>query len=73
MNPFHMFVRGGHMFIEMETFREIWSLVDLPKVKLLVEGLKMKMNKSKIARELWADRRTINMYIEGFTRKITKD
>lgn len=33
----------------------------------------MKVNKSQLAREMGVDRRTINKYLEGFSRKTTKD
>ena len=36
---------------------EINCLLDLPKLKVLVEELKLKINKSQIARELGVDRR----------------
>jgi transposase len=52
---------------------EIRSLFDLPKLKLLMENLKMKINKSKLARDLGVDRRTIHKYLEGFTRKQTRE
>lgn len=39
---------------------EINCLLDLPKLKLLVEELKLKENKSQIAQELGIDRRLID-------------
>ena len=62
-----------YMQIDIQTSVEIPSLVDLPKIKLLMENLKMKVNKSQLAREMGVDRRTINKYLEGFSRKTTKD
>lgn len=62
-----------YMQIDIQTSVEIRSLVDLPKIKLLMENLKMKVNKSQLAREMGVDRRTINKYLEGFSRKTTKD
>ncbi len=35
-------------------------------------NLKMKINKSQLARELNVDRRTIDKYLNGFTPKGTK-
>ena len=42
---------------------EISSLLDLPKLKFLVKELNLKINKSKIARELGVDRRLIDKYM----------
>jgi hypothetical protein len=39
-----------HMPININTDIEIKSLIDLPKLKILIENLKMKINKSKLAR-----------------------
>lgn len=63
------------MYIKMniQTELEIRSLVDLSKIKSLMENLNMKINKSQLAREMGVDRRTINRYLEGFTRKTTRD
>lgn len=36
-------------------------------------NLKMKINKSQLARELGVDRRTIDKYLKGFTPKKTKE
>jgi len=33
----------------------------------------MKINKSQLARELGVDRRTVDKYLDGYTRKITKN
>ncbi len=38
-----------HMQININTDIEIKSLLDLPKLKTLMESLKMKINKSKLA------------------------
>ncbi len=38
-----------------------------------MENLKMKINKSQLARELGVDRRTIQKYLDGFTRKTSRD
>lgn len=51
---------------------EVKSLTDLPNFKNLMENLKMKVNKSQLARELNVDRRTIDKYMNGFTPKGTK-
>lgn len=44
------------------------SLLDLPKLKVLIEELKLKVNKSQIARELGIDRRLIDKYMNGYTK-----
>jgi transcriptional regulator with XRE-family HTH domain len=62
-----------YMQMNIQTSVEIRSLVDLSKLKSLMENLNMKINMSKLAREMGVDRRTISKYIEGFTRKTTRD
>nr|WP_255260336.1 DDE-type integrase/transposase/recombinase [Bacillus cereus] len=52
---------------------EIKSLTDLSKFKKLMENLKMKINKSQLARELNVDRRTIDKYMNGFILQGTKN
>ena len=47
---------------------EIKSLFDLPKLKILMEELKLKINKSRIARELGVDRRLIDKYMNGYVK-----
>ena len=47
---------------------EIKSLLDLPKLKILMEELKLKINKSRIARELGVDRRLIDKYMNGYIK-----
>ena len=59
--------------LDIQTDFEIKSLTDLAKLKLLMENLKMKINRSQLARELGVDRRTIDKYIKGFTPKSTKN
>ncbi|MBY0134370.1 IS21 family transposase [Bacillus cereus] len=63
------------MYIKLNipTEIEIKSLTDLPNFKNLMENLKMKVNKSQLARELNVDRRTIDKYMNGFTPKETKN
>ncbi|OUB72403.1 hypothetical protein BK750_07960 [Bacillus thuringiensis serovar jegathesan] len=62
------------MYIKLDipTEFEVKSLTDLPNFKNLMENLKMKVNKSQLARELNVDRRTIDKYMNGFTPKGTK-
>lgn len=47
---------------------EVESLLDLPKLKVLIEELKLKINKSQIARDLGVDRRLIDKYMNGYTK-----
>lgn len=58
--------------VNIQSDFELKSLLDLPKLKLLMENLKMKINKSQLARDLGVDRRTIDKYINGFIPKRTK-
>ncbi|MCM3025255.1 IS21 family transposase, partial [Weizmannia ginsengihumi] len=46
---------------------------DLPKLKTLLESLKMKINKSKLARDMGVDRRTIDKYLGGYKPKILRE
>lgn len=61
-----------YMMLYVQTNFEIKSLTDLPKFNQLVENLKMKNNKSQLAREMGVERRTIDKYLNRFTRKETK-
>lgn len=61
-----------HIQLNINTDIEITSLVDLPKLKTLMESLKMKINKSRLARDMGVDRRTINRYLEGFEKKTSR-
>lgn len=61
-----------YISINVETDFKIKSLEDLPKLKQLMEHLKMKINKSQLARDLGVDRRTIDKYLNGFIPKRTR-
>lgn len=65
-------VIGMYLKLDIQTEIEVKSLCDLSKLKQLMENLKMKINKSQLARELGADRRTIDKYLNGFTPKETR-
>lgn len=54
-----------HIAVNVNTEIEINSLLDLPKLKMLLEGSKIKVNKSKLARDIGVDRRTIEKYLGG--------
>ncbi|WP_102271267.1 IS21 family transposase [Cytobacillus massiliigabonensis] len=62
-----------YIALNIQTDFEINSLTDLPKLKILMENLNMRINKSQLARELNVDRRTIEKYLNGFTPKKTKN
>lgn len=53
--------------LTIETEFVVKKLSDLPKFKTLMENLKMKINKSELARNLDVDRRTIDKYLNSFT------
>lgn len=59
------------MYIQLnvETKFELNSLADLATYKQIMEHLKMKINKSKLARDMGVDRRTIDKYLNGFVPK----
>lgn len=61
-----------YLELDIQTEIEINNLSDLSKLKQLMENLKMKINKSQLARELGADRRTIEKYLNGFIPKETR-
>ncbi len=62
-----------HIQININTDVEINSLTDLPKLKLLMGSSKMKINKSKLARDMGVDRRTIDKYLAGYRPKTSRD
>ena len=47
---------------------EITRLEDLYKLKPLMDSTNLKINKSQIARELDVDRRTVDKYLNGFSK-----
>jgi hypothetical protein len=61
-----------HVNLNITTEIEIHSLSDLPKLKMLMESLGIKINKSQLARDLSVDRRTIDKYLNGFIPKKTR-
>jgi len=61
-----------YITLDIETDFEIKSLSDLAKFKQVMEHLKMKINKSELAREFGVDRRTIDKYLNGFIPKRTR-
>lgn len=52
---------------------KIDSLKDLYKLRPLLEGGMLKINKSQIGRELGVDRRTVDKYIKGFSKSKSND
>ena len=49
------------------------TLQDLKKLKSLMEESNLKVNKSQIARELGVDARTVDKYINGYTKPSTRN
>lgn len=62
-----------YISLNVEKNFEIKDLDDLPKFKQIMEQLKMKVNKTELARELGVDRRTIEKYLNGFIPKRTRN
>ena len=62
-----------HIQANINTDIEISSLSDLPKLKILMESSNMKINKSKLARDMGVDRRTIDKYLTGYSPKISRN
>jgi predicted transcriptional regulator len=56
---------------EIDTNIEIQNLTDLKVLKNLMETTNLKVNKSRLARELNVDRRTIDKYINGYEKPTT--
>lgn len=54
------------MEIKFITDVQINCLEDLSKIKHLVEEGVMKINKTKLAKRLGVDRRTVGKYLEGY-------
>lgn len=44
------------------------NLMDLNKIKVFEQESNIKINRSKLARELNVDRRTISKYIDGYEK-----
>lgn len=59
--------------LEIETDFKINSLSDLANFKQVMEHLNMKINKSKLARDMGVDRRTIDKYLNGFIPKTKRN
>lgn len=49
------------------------SLVDLHKLKVIMEINNLKVNKSQIARELGVDARTVGKYLNGYVKPTTRN
>jgi|SRR5690625_217573 len=62
-----------HIQLNINTDVDINGLEDLPKLKMLMESSNMKINKSQLARELGVDRRTVGKYLDGYTKKKTRN
>src|SRR5690625_6389573 len=62
-----------HIQLNINTDVENNCLTALPKLKVLMESSNMKINQSQLARELGVDRRTVGKYLNGYTRKNTRN
>lgn len=58
--------------LDVNTEVEVKELTDLPKLKLFMESLQMKINKSQLARDLNVDRRTVEKYLNGYQPVTTR-
>ncbi len=58
---------------ELITNLEVNSLDDLHKLKPLIDNSNLKVNKSELAREFDCDWKTIDKYINGYERKLTRN
>lgn len=57
-----------HVQLNINTEFNIKDVNDLPKLKVIMESLNMKINKSELARQLNVDRRTIDKYLNGYVQ-----
>ena len=57
---------------KITTNLEIKSLADLRKLKAWEDGSKLKANRSELGRQLGVDRRTIEKYINGYKKPVTR-
>ena len=58
---------------DIHTNIEIYTLDDLKKLKPLMEGINLKINKSHIARKLGVDPRMVGKYINGYVKPTTRN
>lgn len=58
---------------KINTNIQITTLQDLVKLKPFLEDGTLKINKSQLARELGKDRRTIDKYIKGYEKPLTRN
>ncbi|MBN1039994.1 MULTISPECIES: IS21 family transposase [unclassified Clostridium] len=63
------------MIIEVDVHSEVKinKLEDLHKIKPIMEGNNLKINKSQIARELDVDPRTVGKYLNGYIKSTTRN
>jgi len=66
-------VNGMILQLDIKTTLEINTLEDLSKLKNLTENLKMKINKSQLARDFGVSWPTIDKYLKGFKPKKTRN
>ena len=70
ISSYSLFTGGLKMILQSQimTDLKINRLEDLNKLKIFMEASNLKINKSKIARELGVDRRTVDKYVNGFQK-----
>jgi transposase len=61
-----------HVQLDISTEFNIRGINDLPKLRIIMESLNMKINKSELARQLNVDRRTIDRYLNGYVKTKTR-
>ena len=59
--------------VDVHSEMKINKLEDLHKLKPLMEGNNLKVNKSQIARELGVDPRTVGKYLNGYIKPTTRN
>lgn len=59
--------------LNIDTQFKVESLSDLPRLGKVIKQMKLKINKSKLARDLGKNRKTIEKYLNGFIPKAKRD
>lgn len=59
--------------LDINTQFKVNGLSDLPRLGQVMKQMKLKINKSQLARDLGKNRKTIEKYLNGFTPKVKRD
>lgn len=59
--------------LDINTQFKVNSLSDLPRLGQVMKQMKIKINKSQLARDLGKNRKTIEKYLNGFIPKVKRD